>query len=189
MWCLVLWTASLSCSDRATVIIDAGGDPSVVDKGQSLLDGPALDRSSVDGPLNDGAADVSKADVVQMDVMQSDGVGAVSCDPSAVTCKSLPGPCNIGEIRAVVGNCWGGCVPIEQCSDVPAQPDCDQTQIFCDVMPPICPKGYVPTSNGMGCYGPCVPITTCACTSGGPPTQCPKDYVCHAYAQRCGPLI
>jgi len=50
--------------------------------------------------------------------------------------------------------------------------DCDPSTVTCKAMPPTCAKGEVPSVQG-SCWGPCVPILTCAtikdcstCTNG-----------------------
>jgi hypothetical protein len=154
---------------------DAGADLSRTDKG------PGADLSGTDGPTSDMP--------VNSDAASGDGGATkVDCDPAKAGCESLPGPCKDGEVRAVVNGCWGACVPIEQCADLPEKPDCNiTTGITCKSAVPSCLPGYVPTRQGT-CYGPCVPIGTCACVSGGPPEQCPdKAYICHS-SGRCGVL-
>jgi hypothetical protein len=39
------------------------------------------------------------------------------CDPSKVTCKSLPPTCPAGEVPSVdvLTACWSQCVPLTQC--------------------------------------------------------------------------
>lgn len=171
--------ALISCDDRAATPLDSGVDQAIGDSRQTPADGPAAEQAPADSSLIDGAADMRPIG----------DAGTVLCNAEIVTCKSLPGACNIGEAREVVGTCWGDCVPIEQCSDLPAEPDCDLTGMMCEMMPPVCLQGYVNTNNGNGCFGPCVPIFTCSCKPNGSANQCPQDTVCHNYAQRCGELI
>lgn len=181
-WLLCIGVTALlltaSCSDDTT-----SSDSGTSDARTDMLrtdSGP-----SPDGPMGDGPV----SDALTTDAASGDALVLVDCDPATVTCKSLPGACGIGEVRRVENACWGNCVPIEQCNDLPAQPDCNiTTGITCKAAVPSCPQGYVPTRKDT-CYGPCVPIGTCACTQGGPAEQCPdKDYVCHNSAGRCGPL-
>jgi hypothetical protein len=143
------------------------------------------------GPLDSGAThDATTRDAVLPDLVAGDGsADPVPCDPAKVTCKSLPAtPCGIGEVHSIRHDCWGPCVPVERCRDLPAQPNCDLSGVSCEMVTPSCQQGYVPTAEGT-CYGPCVPIGACACTSGGPAGQCPGDaFVCHNNAGRCGPL-
>ncbi|PID38394.1 MAG: hypothetical protein CSA65_03340 [Proteobacteria bacterium] len=170
--CALLLTLT-ACGDDtmrqdSRVGVEAGADLSQVDRG-----------SGVDQAQNDTSS---------MSDSSGDSAATPICDPVGVTCESLPKPCPTGEVREVIASCWGSCIPIEQCSDVPAQPDCNiTTGITCKKPAPSCIKGYVPTRDG-SCYGPCVPITTCSCTPNGPKEQCPDPtYVCHT-AGRCGPL-
>lgn len=57
--------------------------------------------------------------------------GAVHCVPKGAFCRALPGPCPDFQVREVDGDCWGACVPIEECvCDEPA--DCpDENQYTC----------------------------------------------------------
>jgi hypothetical protein len=45
----------------------------------------------------------------------------------------------------------------------------------------------VPSIKG-NCYGPCVDIDACACTTAA---QCPEPnkYTCHVGAKHCGPYV
>jgi hypothetical protein len=117
------------------------------------------------------------------------GSGGTLCDPAKATCRSLPTPCAIGQVRAIVSGCWGDCVAIESCQDLPAQPDCDLSHATCERVPPSCLDRYLPSVTN-SCFGPCVPDLTCACVPGGPAGQCPSPHasVCHQVAKRCGPL-
>ncbi|MCK5801099.1 MAG: hypothetical protein KAI47_28120 [Deltaproteobacteria bacterium] len=179
---LALGTTALlltaGCSDDTTTTdsgtIDARTDVVRTDSGPGT-----------DGPISDSPV----SDAPPADLGSGDAPTAVPCDPAKVSCESLPSTCAIGEVHMIENTCWGKCVPIEQCSDLPAQPDCNiTTGITCKSAVPTCQPGYVPTRKDT-CYGPCVPIGTCACTQGGPAEQCPdKTYVCHTSAGRCGIL-
>ncbi|MCE7893496.1 MAG: hypothetical protein DYH12_27970 [Sorangiineae bacterium PRO1] len=61
-----------------------------------------------------------------------------------------------GKARCVAGQCIVGYA-------------CQPTQVFCNALPPTCPKGEVPSVLG-GCWGPCVPAVQCAGVSSC--TQC-----------------
>lgn len=66
--------------------------------------------------------------------------------------------------------------------------DCDESAVFCDAIPPVCPPGEV-GEVGVGCWTwRCVPITDCYCTG---PAMCPDpgSYTCHGFAMRCGPYL
>ena len=60
--------------------------------------------------------------------------------------------------------------------------DCDQRKIQCRAATPECAPGYVPSVVGI-CYGPCVKLSQCACTSSD---QCPtKPSACSTVTNRC----
>lgn len=54
---------------------------------------------------------------------------------------------------------------------------CDPRKALCRSLPPTCATGEVPSIDG-SCWGPCVPIATCTCTSAA---DCPdpNQYTCH----------
>ncbi|MCB9555923.1 MAG: hypothetical protein H6707_07455 [Deltaproteobacteria bacterium] len=159
----------LACQDTRTTGTDAA----------TLEAGTTVDATTTsDGlpPTADGAS--------------ADAAQSGSCDPANVSCKSLPLACPLGQARLVVGDCWGECVPIARCTDLPAHPNCNISGVACRAAQPSCPAGYVVTDSGAGCWGPCVPVTTCACTPNGPKEQCPSPLApaCHANRMQCGPL-
>jgi hypothetical protein len=66
--------------------------------------------------------------------------------------------------------------------------DCDPLKISCKRAAPACGVGEVPSLNDTGnCYGECVKIERCACSSAA---QCPEQnqYTCWA-KQHCGPFV
>ncbi|PIE66362.1 MAG: hypothetical protein CSA24_00430 [Deltaproteobacteria bacterium] len=158
-----------------------GSDLAVVqDKG---ADRGQLDGSGLDGSGKDVVTDVVIKDdgtTIPKDGSAGENASKVLCNPSLVTCQVSPSPCSSGQAPQIIAGCWGPCVPISQCTDLPSKPDCNTSQgIICDVIPPSCPKHYTPTRSG-ACYGPCVPLTACACATSGPPEQCPDpQYICH----------
>jgi hypothetical protein len=56
---------------------------------------------------------------------------------------------------------------------------CDTTTVLCKIATPLCQAGYTPSVNG-SCYGPCVPIGMCVCTTSA---QCPTT--CDTSTMRC----
>jgi hypothetical protein len=64
---------------------------------------------------------------------------------------------------------------------------CDARSITCERLAPNCPQGQVPSAVG-SCYGPCVAIEACGCTTAA---ECPdaNQYTCHLFARRCGPFL
>ncbi|MCA9670462.1 MAG: hypothetical protein KC503_32925 [Myxococcales bacterium] len=162
--------ASAAC-DSSRTTGDGGGsaDGSVAD-GRSEgvgTDGPGGLEAGSDGPLP----------------------ATTTCDPAKATCRALPQACGRGEVRSVSSaGCWGACVPIATCTDVPERPDCDMTKVSCERVSPTCPDGYTPTHVN-ACYGPCVPNVVCACEPNGPSSQCPSETpACFNLDKRCGPL-
>lgn len=53
----------------------------------------------------------------------------MSCNTSGVLCRRAPPVCPRFQVPSVKGNCWGECVPIEQCS-CSAENDCPQRDEF-----------------------------------------------------------
>ncbi len=53
--------------------------------------------------------------------------------------------------------------------------DCDQSKVVCNALPPTCPAGLVPSVQN-GCWGECVPTTSCSfvstCFDCGPGKAC-----------------
>jgi hypothetical protein len=64
--------------------------------------------------------------------------------------------------------------------------DCDPRKILCRIAPPDCGPMSVPSVQGT-CYGPCVAIDTCACSSAA---ECPDElqYTCWSRTH-CGPYV
>ena len=64
--------------------------------------------------------------------------------------------------------------------------DCDPKKILCKRVAPQCDAGEVPSVAG-SCYGDCVKVEQCACSSAD---QCPQpnEYTCWA-KQHCGPFV
>jgi hypothetical protein len=64
--------------------------------------------------------------------------------------------------------------------------DCNPANISCRRAPPVCEFGEAPSVDGI-CYGPCVPIETCACSAPG---ECPNpnEYTCWMQ-EHCGPYV
>jgi hypothetical protein len=66
--------------------------------------------------------------------------------------------------------------------------DCDPLKITCKRAAPPCGAGEVPSVDDVGnCYGDCVKIDRCACSTAA---QCPDNnqYTCWA-KQHCGPYV
>jgi hypothetical protein len=61
--------------------------------------------------------------------------------------------------------------------------DCDPRKITCRRAAPVCDEGEAPSVEGT-CYGPCVPIATCACSSADA-CPLPEMFTCHLSRGRC----
>lgn len=96
----------------------------------------------------------------------------VSCDPAAVVCLAPQPACPAGETAAVVGQCWGGCVPITECADVG---DC----AACAAAGAVC----VVEITQLGLVHHCVE-TPPSCASS-PDCSCMGDSVCLAPFDTC----
>ncbi|HVY24912.1 MAG TPA: hypothetical protein VHB79_00120 [Polyangiaceae bacterium] len=61
--------------------------------------------------------------------------------------------------------------------------DCDTRKVLCRIVTPDCPAGEVPSVKGT-CYGECVKIDRCSCTSAD---QCPEpeQYTCLKGPMHC----
>ena len=53
--------------------------------------------------------------------------------------------------------------------------DCDASRVMCAATPPPCPDGMLPSVLD-GCWGSCLPASTCLAVSGC--EDCPDDHVC-----------
>ena len=64
--------------------------------------------------------------------------------------------------------------------------DCDLRKVVCRSAVPECPQFQVPSVSGT-CYGPCVPIDSCACSVA---EECPynEEYTCWR-RMHCGPYV
>lgn len=64
--------------------------------------------------------------------------------------------------------------------------DCDLRKVECRAAQPGCPENQVPSVNGV-CFGPCVPIESCACAAA---QDCPFNdrYTCWQRTH-CGPYV
>lgn len=96
------------------------------------------------------------------------------------TCPSM-----FGSPLPTYCNAKGECAPGKPICE--AAYDCDRSTVKCDALEPSCPDGMTVSVSG-GCYGPCVPITSCKCSPGSS-TSCPDGWVCHASTNRCGPYV
>lgn len=95
-----------------------------------------------------------------------------------------------GGAGADGGTSSGGAVA---CDDEPCESyDCNPDRILClpIIAPEPCPPGEV-YSVESSCYGPCVPVSQCACESAD---DCPDpngtdEYTCHGTTDHCGPWL
>ncbi len=56
-------------------------------------------------------------------------VAGFDCDHTKVQCKSIQPECDPGKTPTVVNNCWGQCVPAEQCGQVGNCKQCGPDQV------------------------------------------------------------
>jgi hypothetical protein len=96
------------------------------------------------------------------------GGTAVDCNPSTVTCKSMPPQCPPGEVPTVENQCWGSCVPILSCAPVADCKSCKNG--FC--------AAYVAFTTEYRCVLPDVQCAALACT-------CLSQYLCAAPYSAC----
>lgn len=114
------------------------------------------------------------------------GVNAGAGSPGdAATCNpSCPADarCELVQVTCI----RAPCPPLPMCVDA-KMVSCDPTKILCRRAAPDCPEGQVPSVSGT-CYGPCVPVDSCACTQA---SECPDHdkYTCHMSAKHCGPYV
>jgi hypothetical protein len=100
------------------------------------------------------------------------------CDPSCPDGQR----CELKQVTCI----RAPCPPLPMC--VAAAPaSCDPAKILCKRVAPECPQGQVPSVSG-SCYGPCVPVESCACSKEA---ECPDhdQYTCHLSAGHCGPYV
>jgi hypothetical protein len=74
---------------------------------------------------------------------------------------------------AAGGSATGGAGPV----------DCDPHKILCRIVTPECPQGEVPSVNG-SCYGECVKIDRCSCTTADECPQ-PEQFTCLKGPMHC----
>jgi hypothetical protein len=112
-----------------------------------------------------------------------------TCDESAAICTA-----DIAEYCGCDGRTFtasSSCPNLAFSHRGPCNPtvSCDPRAILCKRLAPTCPTGQVPSIDDTGiCYGECVPIEMCECTSAA---ACPdsKQYTCHMSAGHCGPYV
>lgn len=79
----------------------------------------------------------------------------------------------------------GGQAPAGGAGD-PGLVSCDLRKVACKIAQPSCPENQVPSVAG-ACFGPCVPIESCACAAA---EECPFSdrYTCWQRTH-CGPYV
>lgn len=70
----------------------------------------------------------------------TDATGAVDCNPAHVLCDVLPPPCPAGQVRSVIGGCWGVCVSYTVCEAIACDPSAPPGQ---------CPAGLTCWRSGV----------------------------------------
>ncbi|MBW2734412.1 MAG: hypothetical protein JRH20_18650 [Deltaproteobacteria bacterium] len=174
---VVPFLLSLACNSRPT-----SPEDSAVDRASS---------SDVSLDLIQNRDLLHTKDLPKRHDAHTDGTEFPRCNPALVECRALPPYCHVGMIASVEDACWGPCVEVATCSDLPEHPNCDLRNVSCEMMEPICPDGYFPTAEGY-CYGACVPSGACWCDCGpgtSPKECCPvPGFTCWTVGF-CGPLI
>jgi hypothetical protein len=82
-----------------------------------------------------------------------------SCDTRSVLCNAIPPACPSGEAASVVGNCYGSCIPISECSAVASCSDCESVGLACVTEENV----YGPIYHCASTPAECVQNPTCAC--------------------------
>lgn len=101
-------------------------------------------------------------------------VAGIQCNPTQVFCNGIPPECGPGETPAVLGGCWGGCVPATQCASVPSCNECDGALMTCV---------EIDSSGGDGVSAHCVDIPK-GC-EGTPDCGCMGANVCVSPTSDC----
>ena len=107
------------------------------------------------------------------------------CDATKVMCKKATPNCPAGQVPLVEGECWGGCVPIQQCSNIDDCAKCNlETQVCVTEVFKGGPKRHcvdvAPGCNGKPsceCMGQSVctePFDTCSNDNGAIICGCTK---------------
>jgi hypothetical protein len=134
------------------------------------------------------------ADVTTDDAGDPHAEKRYDCSPRNVDCPDAHRECGDSSFRSVENGCWGDCVDFLECTPISCRDhgDCQPGMgcnpetgfcqpkisscsgpIYCNIAPPRCPSGYVPTVAG-GCWGPCV--AECYCRSNSDLCEeCPFD--------------
>jgi hypothetical protein len=93
---------------------------------------------------------------------------ARSCTPTAVSCDAATPACEAGQLPSVKGSCWGPCLPVGECSDVPSCKPCEEAGLKCVTneaqlssyhcvsTPPACEK-----NPSCGCMASCMRPFVC----------------------------
>lgn len=165
---------------------DCGVTPTPVDPPEPVFCAAVIE--SPDGTCSRAPDDPCRSQDPDCKDPQTPPDGGYDCDESHAACLPfvLVQPCPDGQSRTVVGDCFGDCVPTDQCAPIDPKPayDCDTSKITCQTFAPvICPDGTVATVNSDGCYGPCVTPDEClpqdpvVCTmiSENPDGVCSRD--------------
>lgn len=121
-----------------------------------------------------------------------DCVGVDCARATATECQAKANACGAADGGATDAN-----VADVQLSDGGATTICDARRVACRSLPPICPAGQGPSvvvsnladPDSFGCWGPCVPVETCACSGPNGGNECPKDHACWGHVKHCGPFV
>jgi hypothetical protein len=174
---LVLLLACGACgsqhaSDDATADATTGAESN---EGGS---GAGMSGTQDAGPTGGSSGSSAAAGVTGSSAGAAGSANEPVCDPSCPDGQR----CEWKQVMCI----RAPCPPLPMC--VAAVPiSCDPAKILCKRVAPECPQGQVPSVSG-SCYGPCVPVESCACSNE---IQCPDHdhYTCHMSAGHCGPYV
>jgi len=112
------WALLASIITGCSCSPDEGTDASLLDA--SVIDTSVADARTDDAPWLDAppTEDVPSLDAPLADAPNPDAPTSVldpNCDPDDVQCESLPPTCDEGEAPSVSGDCWGECIPANEC--------------------------------------------------------------------------
>jgi hypothetical protein len=182
-FCLVLLAiaccGSPDATDSPAKDATTGAETGPREAGASGAGSPEAGMSEA-GPLEAGPP---RAGSPEAGLPEAGASGSTS-EPPACNPKCAAGErCDLVQVTCI----RAPCPPLPMCVAASAAVSCDPAKILCRRAAPQCPEGQVPSVSG-SCYGPCVPVESCACTEE---PQCPNhdSYTCHKSAGHCGPYV
>jgi hypothetical protein len=120
------------------------------------------------------ACDANGASAETVQCVAGRCVAGFQCKPIQVICNAIPPKCGPGEVPAVLGDCWGGCVPVTQCASAPSCNECNGTLMTCV---------QIDSSGGDGVSAHCVDVPK-GC-EGNQTCECMGTNVCTSPTSDC----